>query len=95
MLEPTVPLGDTECTLGCTSVVPVPDIAPTGFAMIELVFALILLCRILSTVFSINTNFFFIPSFCAAVFLLGEFDRVCVWFFEFKSLRPALFLVIV
>ena len=79
MLEPTVPRGETECTLGCTSVVPVPDIAPTGFAIIELVLLLILLCRILSTVFSMNTSFFFIPSFWAAgPFLLGEFESVCV-----------------
>ena len=40
MLEPTLPRGDTECTLGCTSVVPVPDIAPTGlFICNEDVFA--------------------------------------------------------
>ena len=33
MLDPTLFLGETLCTLGCTSVVPVPDIAPTGLFM--------------------------------------------------------------
>jgi len=73
MLEPTVPRGDTEWTLGWTSVVPVPDMAPTGLAIIEFVL-LILLYRMLSTVFSMKTSFFFMPS--CFPFLLGEFDSV-------------------
>jgi hypothetical protein len=70
ILEPTVPRGDTECILGCTSVVPVPDIAATGLVMKEDAL-LDLLCKMLSTVFSINTRLFFIVSF-----LLGEFEML-------------------
>ena len=62
MLEPTLPRGDTECTLGCTSVVPVPDIAPTGlFICKDDVFA-VFWCMMLSTVFSMKTRLFLIIS---------------------------------
>ena len=69
MLDPTVPRGETECTFGCTSVVPVPDIAPTGFYMNEFVL-LDLLCKMLSIVLSMKTLLFFIAS------CLGEFESV-------------------
>ena len=75
MLWPRVPRGETECTLGCTSVVPVPDIAPTGLG-IKVLILLFLFRRMLSTVFSMNTRLFFILSSLA---LFGEFDKV--WFF--------------
>jgi len=74
MLEPTLPRGDTLCTFGCTSVVPVPDIAPTGLFMKDDVFVF-LLWRILSTVFSMNTRLFFIVS-PPVVPLFGEFEIV-------------------
>ena len=80
MLEPTVPRGDTECIFGCTSVVPVPDIAPTGLVMKEEAL-LDLLCKMLSTVFSMNTRLFFIVSP-----LFGEFDIVlCFWLSELRA----------
>ena len=69
MLDPTVPRGETECTFGCTSVVPVPDIAPTGLFMKDEVL-LDLLCKMLSIVLSINTLLFFIVS------CFGEFESV-------------------
>lgn len=69
MLDPTVPRGETECTFGCTSVVPVPDIAPTGLFMKDEVL-LDLLCKMLSIVLSINTRLFFIVS------CFGEFEIV-------------------
>ena len=63
MLEPTVPRGETECTLGCTSVVPVPDITPTGLPMNDVALD-DLLCKMLSTVFSMKILLFLIvPSF--------------------------------
>ena len=69
MLDPTVPRGDTECTFGC-SVVPVPDIAPTGlFIKEDALFDL--LCKMLSTVFSMKTRLFLIVSP-----LFGELDIV-------------------
>jgi len=70
MLDPTLPLGDTEWILGWMSVVPVPDVIPTGLVMKELAL-LDLLCRILSTVFSMKTRLFFIASP-----LFGELDKV-------------------
>lgn len=76
MLEPTVPRGETECIFGCTSVVPVPDIAATGLVMNDDAL-LDLLCKILSTVFSINTRLFLIVSP-----LFGEFDILCFWLSE-------------
>lgn len=76
MLEPTVPRGETECTFGCTSVVPVPDIAPTGLFIKDDVL-LDLLCNMLSIVLSMKTRLFFIVS------CLGEFERVmCCSFVE-------------
>ncbi len=83
MLEPTVPRGDTECTFGCTSVVPVPDMTPTGLPMKE-VALLDLLCKILSTVFSIKMRLFFIVP--ASLFLLGLFEIVC------GNFEPSLFV---
>lgn len=64
MLEPTVPRGLTEWFFGCTSVEPDPLMTPTGLAMrLEDVGALLdLLCRILSTVFSMKTRLFLIIS---------------------------------
>ena len=70
ILLPKLPRGDTECTLGCTSVAPVPDIAPTGFPINDDVLVC-LLCNMLSTVFSMKTLLFLIVSA-----LLGEFERV-------------------
>ncbi len=70
MLEPTVPRGETECIFGCTSVVPVPDIAATGLVMNDDAL-LDLLCKMLSTVFSIKTRLFLIVSP-----LFGEFDML-------------------
>lgn len=78
MLEPIVPRGDTECTLGCISVVPDPGIAPTGLVMNEFVFACFV-CRILSIVLSMKTRLFFIVS------AIGEFDRLV---FYFSGLAP-------
>lgn len=79
MLEPTVPLGETECTFGCTSVVPVPDMAPTGLFMNEFVL-LDLLCKMLSIVLSMKTRLFFIVS------CLGELESV--WFLSFVDKCP-------
>lgn len=81
MLEPTVPRGDTECTLGCTSVVPVPLIAPTGLFMKEDVLVC-LLCKMLSTVFSMKTRLFFIPSA-----FVGEFVNVFPFVATAESFR--------
>jgi len=69
MLEATVPRGDTEWTFGWTSVVPVPDMAPTGLFINEDAL-LDLLCKMLSMVFSMNTRLFLIVS------CLGEFESV-------------------
>lgn len=80
MLEPTVPRGETECTLGCTSVVPVPDMAPTGLPIKD-VALLDLLCKMLSTVFSMKIRLFFIVSSR----LFGLFEMVCGTF------EPSLF----
>jgi len=79
MLDPTVPRGETECTFGCTSVVPVPDIAPTGLFMKDEVL-LDLLCKMLSIVLSINTRLFFIVS------CFGEFE--IVRFLSFVDSNP-------
>ena len=79
MLEPTVPRGDTLCTFGCTSVVPVPDMAPTGLFM-KLDVLLDLLCKMLSMVLSMNTRLFLIVS------CLGEFDSVIA--LSFVERRP-------
>ena len=67
-----MPRGETECTLGRTSVVPVPDITPTGLPMKDVALD-DLLCKMLSTVFSMKILLFLIvPSF-----LLGLFEIVC------------------
>lgn len=70
MLDPTLFRGDTLCTLGWTSVVPVPDMAPTGLFMNDDVFA-VFVCKMLSIVFSMNTRLFFMLS--EAPFFCGEF----------------------
>ena len=74
MLDPTLFLGETLWTFGCTSVVPVPDIAPTGLFMKDDVL-FVFVCRMLSTVFSMKTRLFFIVSPPAATPLpfCGEF----------------------
>ena len=77
ILEPTLPRGDTECTLGCTSVVPVPDIAPTGlFICNEDVFA-VFWCMMLSTVFSMKTRLFLMIS--PLPLPCGEFVLLWCW----------------
>lgn len=81
MLDPTLPRGDTLCTFGCTSVVPVPDIAPTGLFM-KLDVLLDLLCKMLSMVLSMNTRLFLIVSY------LGEFERFIA--LSFVDNRPPL-----
>lgn len=67
-----MPRGDTECTLGCISVVPDPGIAPTGLFMNEDVFV-VFVCRILSIVLSMKTRLFFIVS------CIGEQDSAVLY----------------
>ena len=62
ILEPTLLRGETLWTFGCTSVVPVPDMAPTGLLFMKLDVFVLFVCKILSTVFSMKTRLFFIVS---------------------------------